>query len=257
MKLSKLLLPVALIGLAMTSMVGCGGGGHHDTYYNGWYDAFGGRCGNLGPGCNYYANGLKIIDVEDPYWTPSAIYQFAVWDYYNPLYGPTDIYGYNATYVGYAWLSPDNILYDDFGNALNEEKSQGRNVVGDVAAKKDKLIKLAAHDLAARYEMSEEAAVHITKSLDAWNVMGSFGPKQPRTQQDKEDMTKRIYAIDYNDVSVALEKAQKGDLSGLTAMTDDLAHRWLTTPQKVKNMQMEWFGDQLKYYGYDTSSLTK
>ncbi len=241
MKLSKLLLPVALIGLAMTSMVGCGGGGDHpDTYYAGWYNVYGARCGSLGPGCNYYANGLKIIDIEDPYFSADYYLEFGVWDYY-------DTYGYPATYVGWAWLSPTNVLYDDFGNALNEEKSEGRNVVGDVAAKEMKVISAAGKDVSAKYGLSAEAGQSIAKLLNTWAVIGK---DRSRTEKDVADFTKRLYGIDVNQIKVALSSAQQGDMTGIDSAANDLADRWGSTPEQVKLMQKDWFAPQLKAYGY-------
>lgn len=243
MKLSKLLLPVALVGLAMTSMVGCGGGGDTvvvtDTYYSGWYDVYGSRCGSLGPGCNYYANGLKIIDIEDPYFNSSYLLEFGVWDYW-------DTYGDPATYVGWAWLSPTNVLYDDFGNALNEEKSEGRNVVGDVAAKELKVISAAGKDVSAKYGLSQEAGQNIAKLLNSWAVIGK---DRARTGDDVADFTNRMYGIDVATIKVALSEAQKGEMAGLENAAGEIADRWGTTPEMVKEMQKGWFAPQLKAYG--------
>ncbi len=243
MKLSKFLLPVALIGLAMTSMVGCGGGGgvYVDTYYSGWYDVYGARCGSLGPGCNYYANGLKIIDIEDPFFSSSYVLEFGVWDYDNTFGDP-------AVYVGWAWLSPTNVLYDDFGNALNEQKSEGRNVVGDVAAKEAKLVNAAANDLAAKYGLSVEAAKNSANILNNWRAMGQF---KARTAADSDATTERLYGMNINDVKIALEQAQKGEMAGLENAASEIADRWGTTPEMVKEMQKNWFAPHLKAYGFN------
>lgn len=243
MKLSKLLLPVALIGLAMTSMVGCGGGGGVvvDTYYAGWYDVYGARCGSLGPGCNYYANGLKIIDIEDPYFSSSYLLEFGIWDYF-------DTYGFAATYVGWAWLSPTNVLYDDFGNALNEEKSEGRNVVGDVAAKELKVINAAAKDVSAKFGLSQASGQSVAKLLNSWAVIGK---DRARTDADVASFTQRLYGINVDTIKVALSDAQKGDMSGLENAASEIADRWGTTPEMVKEMQQNWFASQAKAYGYD------
>ncbi|OQW49386.1 MAG: hypothetical protein A4S09_11910 [Proteobacteria bacterium SG_bin7] len=243
MKLSKLLLPAALIGLAMTSMVGCGGGGGDvvvvDTYYSGWYDVYGARCGSLGPGCNYYANGLKIIDIEDPYFSSSYLLEFGVWDYF-------DTYGVPATYTGWAWLSPTNVLYDDFGNALNEEKSEGRNVVGDVAAKELKVVNAAAKDVSAKFGLSQSASQSVAKLLNTWAVIGK---DRARTANDVADFTERLYGIDVATIKVALSQAQQGEMSGLESAASEIADRWDTTPSMVIDMQKRWFAPHLKSYG--------
>lgn len=244
MKLSKLLLPVALIGLAMTSMVGCGGGGsdHVDTYYSGWYNVYGARCGSLGPGCNYYANGLKIIDIEDPYFNSSYVLEFGIWDY-------DDTFGDPTTYVGWAWLSPTNVLYDEFGNALNEKKSDGRNVVGDVAAKELKVVKGAAADLAAKYGISSAAAENAAMALNSWNLLGK--KENSRTEADTAATTKVIYGIDAAALRIALKNAQEGDMAKLEGAAVEIADRWQTTPGMVKEMQKQWFAPHLKAYGYN------
>src|SRR5579859_2410430 len=121
----KKVLFATLAVAAVIGSSGCNGGSSTttvvtDPYYHAWYNVYGQYCNNGYPmaGCNFYADGTKIQDSGDPYFSQKILQYSAQWTY-------TDSYGYPQSYSGYAWLSSDGILYDDFGNALNEVGQDG------------------------------------------------------------------------------------------------------------------------------------
>ncbi len=237
MKFSKFLMPILVVASAMTTMVGCGGGGDKsDPIYAGWYNVYGARCGSLGPGCNYYSNGLQIIDVEDPYFNGDYFLEYDLWAYY-------DTYGVYSLYSGWAWISPTGVLYDAYGNALNEKKSEGRDHVGDVAEVQEKVVAGAASDLAEKYGLSLDTGMHVARTLNDWAVIGQ---DRARTQSDIASVTQKLYGIDVSEVKVALEKAKEGDLAALDAAADKAASNWGTTPETFKEIQKTWFAKQVK-----------
>lgn len=242
MKISKILLPIVLVASAMTTMIGCGGGGGDtvvvDPYYAGWYNVYGARCGSLGPGCNFYANGLKIIDVEDPYVNTDYYLEFDAWGYY-------DSYGVYSIYTGWAWISPSGVLYDSYGNALNEKNSEGRDHVGDVIETQEKVIAGAAADLSEKYELSLETGMHVARTLGDWAVIGQ---DRARTQNDVAAVTMKLYGIDVSEVKTALAKAAEGDLAALDQAADKAASNWGTTPETFKEIQKTWFAKQVKEF---------
>ncbi|MDZ4661580.1 MAG: hypothetical protein SGJ18_08165 [Pseudomonadota bacterium] len=239
MKLSKLLMPILVVASAMTTMVGCGGGGGEvDTYYAGWYNVYGAQCGNLGPGCNYYANGLQIIDIEDPYFQNDYYLEYDLWSYY-------DTYGTYSLYAGWAWISPTGVLYDAFGTALNEKKSEGRDHVGDVVEAEEKVVAGAAGILSEKYGLSLDTGMHVARTLNDWAVIGQ---DRARTKDDIASVTQKLYGIDVSEVKLALEKAAAGDLVALDLAADKAASNWGTTPETFKEIQKTWFAKQIKQY---------
>lgn len=242
MKLSQYLLPVVLVASAMTTMIGCGGGGETtvvvDPYYAGWYNVYGARCGSLGPGCNFYANGLKIIDIEDPYFDTSYVLENADWSYF-------DTYGDPQIFSGWAWLSPTNVLYDSFGNALNEKKSEGRDHVGDVIQTEQQIVAGAASDLSEKWGLSMETSMHVALEYKNHALIGEV---RPRTKADIASTTLNLYGIDMTEVSGALLKAKQGDLSALDEVAEKGADNWGTTPETFKALHKEIYAKQVKEF---------
>lgn len=235
--IKRILLGTILVAVA--GIINCGGHGHHDHYYHGWYDVYGDHCGSLGPGCNYYSNGLKIIDVEDPYFYGDYYLEYGTWFYY-------DSYGHFDVYVGWAWESPTGIIYDDWGNALNEEQNSGKDIVGDVAVIEKSVIKSAGQSFAARYQLNEEVGIQVARVLNDWATLGKT---RARTAADTADFAQRLYGIEVNEIKVALEEAKAGNLSPMEATVEKAAKNWNTTPETFKEIQKSWFGNQLKGFG--------
>ena len=240
---SKKLMKWGILGvLAAMSMgvVGCNSGGHVDPYVPIWYDVYGNYCvsGSPEPGCNFYRNGDKIIDVEDPYFNSSYNLQYGWWQYY-------DSYGYSQDYIGWGWLSPDNVLYDDYGRALNEDGStEDRDVIAGVAQQEKANVEGAGKQFAARYALAEATGIKVARTLNDW---AKLGKSRARTEQDIADFSKRL-GVDMNKVTVALDKAQGGDKTELNNTMADLANFWGTSPETSKEILKNAYKDYLKDY---------
>ncbi len=225
----------ALVAAVLVS--GCGGGGSIsiDYGYGAWYDVYGNQCGySPGPGCNFYANGLKIIDIEDPYYSPYNLGYDALWQY-------VDSYGFTQYYSGWAWLSPSGILYDAYGNALNETDSQGRDFAGDVATKEKNVIASAGDYFAKKYALDAATGLRVAKVLNDW---ATIGKDRARTEADIADFTKRLYGVDFNKVKGALAEAMKGNNGAMDGVVNEAATSWGTSPETMKEILKSWYGKQ-------------
>ncbi|MDZ4661579.1 MAG: hypothetical protein SGJ18_08160 [Pseudomonadota bacterium] len=241
MKLSKYFLPIMLVASTMTTLVGCGGGGggaSTDPIYAGWYNVYGAQCGNLGPGCNYYASGLKIIDVEDPNFDGSYFLENATWSY-------NDSYGDPKIHTGWAWLSPNDVLYDAFGNALNEKLSKGRDHVGDVIEDEEIVVARAGSAFSEKYGLSLETGMHVSRTLHDHAISGK---DRARTQADVDSTSGTLYGVPAFKISFALEKAKQGDQSALEEASAQAASNWGTTPETFRRIQTDWFAKQVKQH---------
>lgn len=232
----------ALALAATTLMSACGGGGggggsSYDPHYNAWYNVYGNICGHdsPSPGCNYYRNGYKIVDLEDPYFKTGYYLEYDTWYYY-------DSYGYSKTYTGWAWESSNGILYDDYGDALNNTDGQGRDFSADVALQEKNVVKSAAEVLAAKYGLSTEVSMKAALALKDYATLGK---DRARTEADIADFTQRLYGVDMNKVKNALAEAQKGDIGAMEGLVDEAATNWATTPETMKEILKSWYGSQL------------
>lgn len=235
----------------MTALSACDGGGSGEcktctstTYTSvptrAWYDVYGHYCGTGNPmaGCNFYFNGDKIEDFEDPYFNYSTL-RWATWTY-------TDSYGYRDTWTGWGWLSPTGILYDDFGYALNAKDDEGRDILEDAAEQEQNVIDAVGENLAARFELDAEVSVHVAEVLHDW---ATIGKTRARTNADVADFSKRLYGIDVNEVKDALQGAVKGDKAQLEGVISQAANNWSTTPETMKQILRGWYGKELSVIG--------
>ena len=234
------LLVVLVLGLA--ALAGCHGGGgysvHSDPYLQPWYDVYGYHCGSGTPqaGCNFYSNGDKIIDAEDPYYGPSNMIKFGTYLY-------TDSYGYDRTYTGWGWLSSTGILYDDYGSALNEEEGSGsRDLVETAALQEQATVEGAGNRFAETYALSSDAGVRIARTLNDWATLGK---KRSRTSADIADFSQRLFGISVEKASGALDAAKLGNSEKLEAVNADVANFWGTSPETAKSILKGWYKDQL------------
>lgn len=242
---------LAALGLAASALVtACGGGGGGgggggstggtytpDPYYQAWYDVYGSTCGygSPSPGCNFYANGYKIIDIEDPYFGGNYYLQWDTWTYY-------DSYGYPSSYVGWAWESPNGIIYDDFGDALNDNDGKGRDFAADVAVQEKNVVKAAGEYFSAKYNLDADVGIKVARVLKDW---ATIGKDRARTDKDIADFTQRLYGLDFNKVKNALLEAQKGEKGSLENLVDEAATNWSTTPETMKEILKSWYGSQI------------
>lgn len=242
-QLKTLLTAFGLVGLMALS--GCKSGGHrhgYHTYTQAWYDVYGFYCSSGQPsaGCNFYADGTKIVDYEDPYYSSGNYIEYGIWDY-------TDSYGYQAYYEGWAWLSPTGILYDDYGYALNENNSRrGRDLLAKAAAQERVVIQKAGAKVAERYALSSDTGVRIAQTLNDWATLAKT---RSRTQADVAAFSKRLYGIDYSKIENALTEAQAGDNSGMDALVEDGAANWSTSPETMREILRNWYGQEAKDAG--------
>jgi hypothetical protein len=203
-----------------------------------WYDVYGNLCGNgvPGPGCDFYGDGNKIKDVQDPFYSNHNALSFSAWTY-------TDVYGYKQTYIGFAWQSPDGILYDDSGNALNTmSESNGHDLLGDAAAVEDQIVNQAGRDLASRYALADEKGVQIARTLNEWAVLGKT---RARTDEALASFTQKLYGVSVTEIQSALAQAQSGDRSAAVQVNSRVAVYWGTNPETSSAILKSWFADEL------------
>lgn len=247
--LKKGVLSFAALGLLTTGIAGCGGGGSggggyysggvviFDPGYKAWYDVYGNACSTSAPrpGCNFYANGLKIIDIEDPYFYSGFYLSYDNFYFY-------DSYGFPSLYRGWAWESPNGIIYDDWGDALNNQDGKGRDFEADVAKAEKNVVMKAAQHFQAKYELTADTSMKVARILHDW---AKIGKDRARTEKDIADFTQRLYGIDLNQVKNALAEVQKGEKKAFENLVDETATNWGTTPETMKEILKTWYGDQL------------
>jgi hypothetical protein len=227
---------------ACTTTVGVGGGS--DPYYRAWYDVYGTYCNNGYPmsGCNFYSDGSKITASEDPYYSNMTLY-FDYWTY-------TDSYGYRRNYNGYAWLSSTGILYDSYGNALNEMDQEEVSSVDvlSLAAKKEKAVqKAVGKSLAQKYALNEDKGIMISKTLQDW---AGLGKNRARTSEDMADFSKRLYGLDAQKTLGAFKSAlATQSQKPIEELNVDVAAHWGTSPEVSKQILMSWYKDEVSNYG--------
>lgn len=253
MNIQKVLKFFSAAGLALSAMTitGCeviytgggGGSGHTDPYKRAWYDVYGNQCLSYGypmSGCNFYADGTKIMASSDPYYSSMTLF-YDYWTY-------TDSWGWRKSYMGYAWLSSTGILYDEFGNALNEveDESQTADLIEQASKKEADLARSAGKGFAQKFALQEATGVNIAKTLQDWAVLGR---KRARTESDVSDFSKRLYGVGLDQAKDAILNATKGDESKVTELNIDVAAHWGTSPETSKAILKQWYKDEMAALG--------
>lgn len=245
------LLSVALIagalqacsgGAVITVGGGTSGGGTVDPYYHAWYDVYGNYCTNGYPtsGCNFYADGTKITANGDPYAASMTLY-YDYWTY-------TDSYGYRRNYTGYAWLSTTGILYDNYGNALNEidSDSASADVIADASSQEVQAQTAAGKIFAQKYALAEDKGIMISKTLQDW---ATIGKNRARTTDDIADFSKRLYGVDPAKATGAFQKALLTQSQApLEDLNVDVAAYWGTSPEGSKKILKDWYKSEVAQY---------
>jgi hypothetical protein len=236
---------VIMTALSLSACHGTGGySGNYDPYNRAWYDVYGTRCISYGypmAGCNFYSDGSKIRASEDPYYS-NLLLDYDYWSY-------TDSYGYYRTYSGYAWLSSTGILYDEYGNALNEmdqEEAQSADVVAQAAKKEKEMAKQVGKTFAQKYALAESAGVSIAKTLQDWAVLAR---DRARNESDVANISKRLYGVKLDDAKAAIVEASKGNKAALEDVNVDIAAHWGTSPETSKEILSKWYKDELSQVG--------
>jgi hypothetical protein len=242
----KFLLTVLTLGLGLSACHGTGNTTiYQDPYYRAWYDVYGYYCGDGYPtaGCNFYADGSKILMSEDPYYRSGITLYNDYWTY-------TDSFGFRRSYLGFAWLSPSGILYDQFGNALNESESD--SVSADVitaASEKERQIQTSAGKaLAQKYALNEDRGIEISKTLQDW---AKLGKDRARSDADVLDFSRRLFGVSGSRAESALAVAMTTrSLKAVEELNVDVAAHWGTTPEVSKRILQNWYRDESKALGY-------
>lgn len=239
-----------LFSILLTVFVsGCGGDDDEGSWaYAGWYNVYGEHCGNTttayGPGCNYYYSDhhkggtlLKATWEVSPYNRNNAYFfaTYGTWNY-------QDSYGVARTYIGFAFKDPGGVLFDEWGSALNEKVSIGRDQVGDVGEKESQTLNAVSEEFAQKYDLSLETSRHVIVTLHDWAMIGK---SRARTTDDIAGFSERLYGINVNEVKLSLQKAKEGDMSALEQAARTAASNWGTTPETFKEIQKSWFGREL------------
>ncbi len=218
---------------------------YQDPYYRAWYDVYGYYCGDGYPtaGCNFYADGSKIMMSEDPYYRSGITLYNDYWTY-------TDSFGYRRSYLGFAWLSQSGILYDQYGNALNESDSD--SISADVittASEKEKQIQTSAgRALAQKYALNEDRGIEISKTLQDW---AKVGKDRARTDADVLDFSKRLFGVSGSRAQSAMAIAMTTrDLKAVEDLNIDVATHWGTSPEVSKKILQNWYRDEARALGY-------
>jgi hypothetical protein len=235
---------LVMTALSLTACNGTTGGysngGYSDPYRRAWYDVYGTRCISNGypmSGCNFYADGSKIQSRQDPYYNSMTLY-YDYWSY-------TDSYGYYRTYNGYAWLSSTGILYDQYGNALNDadsDSSISADVVAAASKQEQEVTRQVGMQFAQKYALAESAGVTIAKTLQDWAVLGK---DRARTEADVAITSKKLYGVNLDQAKSAIIEASKGNQRGLEEVNIDVAAHWGTTPETSKEILTSWYKAEL------------
>lgn len=244
MKMS--LLKKSLIGLlalaGAVTLNGCSSGGGtviiQDPIVYAWYDVYGNGCstGNPRPGCNYYwysGQLIKIMDFEDPYF--NEYYYNLTYDYYT-FY----LNGVLYEFTGWAWVSPTGIIYDEYGNALNQRNGRGRDVIGSVAAAELEIVEEAGKQFAERHSLSLEKGIQVARALHDW---ANLGKERAKTDADLAEFSEKLYGIDYSQVKAALEEAARGNEEAMRETVSLAAQNWGTSPETMKEILKNWYGN--------------
>jgi hypothetical protein len=251
--MNRSLLALSALALAL-GLSACGGGSSSGSavvivtpvVLQAWFDVYGVHCADGAPhaGCNFYSNGTKIRDYQDPNYYNSAYNGGHYLEYAN--WGYTDSYGFHQYYNGYAWLSNTGILYSDTGVALNETQGeQGRDLFGDVASQESSVISAAAGTL-QEYGMAEDKALDFATTL---NDFATLPKTRARTLADVDATMQRMYGVDLNTGKGALEKAMQGDTSGVMALNDVVANHLGMSAEASSKMLRKFYAKQIAQSG--------
>lgn len=234
--MKKLLLGGFLTITALLS--GCTTVVYYDDYgYTGWYNTYGNQCGSLRPGCNYWSDGLKIVDVEDPYYYSSYSWN----QYYSFYYGQT------------VWESPSGLIYNQWGNCLNKagQANVQRDLISVVSDAEQLTIQGAASDLAKKYSLSAETSMKVARTFNDWAKLGFTRGTKGRTAADLADFTKRLYGVDIKKVGNAMMSATLGDNTALNSTINEVASNWNTNPETMKEILKDFHSKQLEAAGIE------
>jgi hypothetical protein len=232
------ILSVGLILISAMVFSACRGGTKYVyvSYGGSWYDVFGNKCaeGRPSPGCNFYANGSKIRDWEDPYF--NAMTHTLM---FNNNYIYRDSFQNMKTYSGWLWISPSGIAYDDFGFALNKSsQTESFDVVANAAEQESQLIQEAAQDLSDRHGLPLDRSIIVATSLK--KMENKVSKTNVFTEEDSREYFASAYGISYESALSALTKARDGDLKELHERNGEVAKYWNVNKETAEETIRSW-----------------
>ena len=147
-------------------------------------------------------------------------------------------------------MSPDGVLYDVYGNALNfvgsESSTGGRDVLASAAEKEAASLTVISQGLQAKYGLDSDAGLNMAKVI-AQDI------KRPSnrgyTEAELDGMLGKMYNVKLGDMKKVSELAMSGDLGGARAKAQSLintaaaANR--TTPENMQRMLTDFYGSLL------------
>lgn len=231
------ILSIGLIIISSMVFTACRGGTKYVyvSYGGSWYDVFGNKCaeGRPSPGCNFYANGSKIRDWEDPYF--NTTYSLV----YNSNYTYRDSFQTMRTYNGWLWVSPTGIAYDDFGFALNKSsQTESFDMIANVAEQESQLIAEAAKDLSERHGLPLDTSTNIATSFK--KLESTVAKTNAFTEENAREYVASVYGVSYDSALSALAKAKDGDLKELHEMNGKVAEYWKVNKETSEETLKSW-----------------
>jgi hypothetical protein len=213
--------------------------GSPDPFHRPWYNVYGQYCGTgyPAPGCNFFVTGRKITLTEDPFYRYGTNFFYSQWSF-------LDSFGYPRWFIGWAWQSPNGILYDQFGNALNETSGAepSADVIAAAAEEEQKTRTAAGKAFAARFALNEEQGIRIARTLGDWALLGR---DRSRTEADVEDFSKRLFGVRASRAEAALTRAfESRDRSAVEELNADVAAHWGTTPELSRKILLDWYREE-------------
>ncbi len=224
------------------------GGGNGSGYNNGGYNNGGGNGGgynNGGGNGGGYNNGGGNNGGYNNYGSNNN--------------GGYNNYGSNNNSGGYNNYGSNNNSgsnnngggYNNYGNNNNNgtasgEDGEGRDLVAIEVKHQEAEIVRAGQNFAAKYALASDTGIHIARTLDSWVALGM---QRARTDADIADFSKRLYGVSVDQAKNALEKAKKGDPSGIEQTTGEVAHYWGTSPETAKVILKDWFKKDIQALG--------
>jgi hypothetical protein len=205
-----------------------------------WFDVFKHSCQRADPtpGCNFYAEGIKIHDLNDPSYNRTRdqrSYEYGFWSF-------RDSSGLLATYDGWAWLSPKGVLYDELGRALTEHSDAFSDDKMDQASDQEaQIIQIAGESFAERFTLQSSRGVQIAQTLNAWATLTRDRKSRTRTEQDVAEFSQRLFGIDVAQAKVALTLAEQGNLSQARELNAQIAKHWETSSATSARILMAWY----------------
>ena len=221
----KIFIRLIALTLVAASLSACSGG-TGSAYSLAWYDVYGRLCstGSPTPGCDFHSDHSKIYVYQDPFWS--------MW--------PND---------GQIWFSPDGIIYDSAGFAINGQKDEqeSADVISAASVQAQKVAVVVGKEFAGRYALAEEKGIQISQTLQSW---AKLGKDRARTESDVADFGRRLFGVDpVKAKSAIIKAAETKDPTDLEVLNVDVAAFWGTSPEVSKVILKNWYKDQLSTVG--------